>query len=313
MACEVPRTQKPRSQQLPEYPQSSGSTSHTDIQTVPQKHKSEYLQTPRATSQSNMQDSPPEHKNKEASSGPSIRRVRGLPHTPTYRRSPKNTKETLPRASRVSADPGIYLKHQHAGTSKKREKQDTSIQASPPTKKRTNTKRQPECPQTPSLPQRPTYRKVQKKAKERCPKRKQEPTKAGQSIHRPRGLPQRPTYRTVTPLGRRHWAAALKYVYMYQTKLKGPKHHLGPVVVRGFKGNNLKHSLGRVSEKRGHAHFRAFFVDRGRVKIASSILSTPVCSRFSEMSFSSFFSWIISRYKPGPSASALCLPRRLES
>ena len=132
-----PRAQKPRSQQWPEYPQSSGSTSHTDIQTVPQKHKSEYPQTPRATSQSNMQDSPPEHKNKEASSGPSIRRVRGLPHTQTYRRSPKNTKETLPRAARVSADPGIYLKHQHAGTSKKkREKQDTSIQASPPTKKK---------------------------------------------------------------------------------------------------------------------------------------------------------------------------------
>ena len=126
-----PRTQKPRSQQWPEYPKTSGSTSHTDIQTVPQKHKSEYPQTPRATSQSNMQDSPPEHKNKEASSGPSIRRVRGLPHTPTYRRSPKNTKETLPRAARVSADPGIYLKHQHAGTSK-----DTSIQASPPTTKK---------------------------------------------------------------------------------------------------------------------------------------------------------------------------------
>ena len=96
-----PRTQKPRSQQWPEY-----------------------------------QDSPPEHKNKEASSGPRIRRARGLPHTPTYRRSPKNTKETLPRAARVSADPGIYPKHQHAGTSKKREKQDTSIQASPPTKKK---------------------------------------------------------------------------------------------------------------------------------------------------------------------------------
>ena len=182
-----PRTQKPRSQQWPEYPQSSGSTSHTDIQTVPQKHKGEYPQTTRATSQSNMQDSPPEHKNKEASSGPSLRRVRGLPHTPTYRRSPKNTKETLPRAARVSADPGIYLKHQHAGTSKKKRKPRYQYTGkSPNKKKRTNTKRQPECPQTPQSASEADIPESPKKGKGTLPKKEKGPTKAGQSIHRPR-------------------------------------------------------------------------------------------------------------------------------
>ena len=87
-----PRTQKPRSQQWPEYPQSSGSTSHTDIQTVPQKHKRN-------------------------------RRPRDLPQTPTCRnveqkrktryqytgKSPNKKKNQYQKAARMSADPAVCL------------------------------------------------------------------------------------------------------------------------------------------------------------------------------------------------------------
>ena len=164
-ARQSPRRQKQRSQQWPEYPQSSGSTSHTDIQTVPQKHK-----------------------RNTTTGSPSIRRSRDLPQTPTCRNVETKEKKQIPVYRQV-----------------------------PQPKKRTNTKRQHEYPQTP-LCLRGRHTGKSKKAKERCPKRKQEPTKAGQSIHRPRGLPQRPTYRTVTPRGRRHRAAALKY-------LEFPKSH----------------------------------------------------------------------------------------
>ena len=211
-----PRTQKQRSQQWSEYPQSSGSTSHTDIQTVPQKHK-----------------------RNSTKRSPSIRRPQGLPHNPTYKTVPPNTKTKKPAVvARVSAEFGVYLTHRHTdGPPKTQQKHyqgqpeypqtpgstsNTNMQERretkqirvyrqvPQQKKEPIPKGSPNIRRPRSLPQRPTYRKVQKKAKERCRKRKQEPTKAGQSIHRPRGLPQRPTYRTVTPRGRRHRAAALK-------------------------------------------------------------------------------------------------------
>ena len=143
--------------------------------------------------------------------------------------------------ARVSAEFGVYLTHRHTDGPPKTQKKhyqgqpeypqtpgstsNTNMQERrkkdknkipvyrqvPQQKNKNNTKRQPECPQTPQSASEAEIPESPKKAKERCPKRKQEPTKAGQSIHRPRGLPQRPTYRTVTPLGRRHCAAALKY------------------------------------------------------------------------------------------------------
>ena len=173
-----PRTQKPRSQQWPEYPQSSGSTSHTDIQTVPQKHKSEYPQTPRATSQSNMQDSPP------------------------------NTKTKKPAVARVSAEFGVYLTHRHTDGPPKTQKKhyqgqpeypqtpgstsNTNMQERrkkgknkipvyrqvPQQKKRTNTKRQPECPQTPQSASEADIPESPKQGKGTLPKKE---TRAYQS------------------------------------------------------------------------------------------------------------------------------------
>ena len=102
--------------------------------------------------------------------GPKAARVcrpRGLPHNPTYRKVPPKKSVAVPKAAPASADPGIYLTNHH--TKNSHPKRKDSIQAS------TATKRQPEYPQTPQSASEADIPESQKKAKERCPKRKHQP------------------------------------------------------------------------------------------------------------------------------------------
>ena len=169
------------------------------LQTVPQKHK-------RNTTKR------------------SIRRPQGLPHNPTYKTVPPNTKTKKPAVARVSAEFGVYLTHRHTDgptkTSKKHyQGQPERDLPQTPTCRNVFKKKMPVYKQVPQ--QKTQYQKAarisadpavclrgrhtgkSKKRQRNAAQRKQEPTKAGKSIHRPRGLPQRPTYRTVTPRGQR--------------------------------------------------------------------------------------------------------------
>ena len=122
----------------------------------------------------------------------------------------------LPKAARVSADPGVCLTNQHTGKSPP--KKNVAVpKGSPSIRRPRNLPRKPACREVPpkknrntpksspslrrprgspsirrprGLPQRPAYRQVPKQKKEPLPK-------GSPNIRRPRSLPQRPTYRKV--------------------------------------------------------------------------------------------------------------------
>ena len=127
----------------------------------------------------------------------------------------------LPKAARVSADPGVCLTNQHTGKSPP--KKNVAVpKGSPSIRRPRNLPHKPACREVPpkknrntpksspslrrprgspsirrprGLPQRPAYRQVPKQKKEPLPK-------GSPNIRRPRSLPQRPTYRKVQQKGK---------------------------------------------------------------------------------------------------------------
>ena len=100
---------------------------------------------------------------------PSIRRPQGLPHKPTYKTVPPNTK----KRSQHWPEYLVYLTHRHTD-------------GVPQKHKRNTTKGSPSIRRPRDLPQTPTCRNVEKKNRNT--------TKGSPSIRRHRGLPHRPTY-----------------------------------------------------------------------------------------------------------------------
>ena len=119
----------------------------------------------------------------------SIRRVRGLPRTPTYRRSPKNTKASIrrpqglphnptcktvppdtktkkPAVARVSAEFGVYLTHRHTD--------------GPPKTQKKHYQGQPEYPQTPGSTSNTNMQERRKKRKTRYQNTGKSPNKKKQ-------------------------------------------------------------------------------------------------------------------------------------